>query len=182
MFYIKTVVIALIIILIGFMLNIPGTIALAGVVIGFILNMAKDHFDNEEKLSFYFNLIGDDSLVDPSQMTKTSQSQYVITLYNYGRVPIILENLTLCNKKRWCCDFNLLIDSIIYSHTTINPHQVMDVRISHQNYDTLKSYVLCNKLEHCTVIATTLRNKEIKGKLDLTIISSIDSLSPHKNI
>lgn len=100
MFYIKTVGMSLIIILTGFMLNIPGIVALAGVIIGFILNMAKDHFDHEEKLSFYFNLICDDSLVDPSQMTKTSPSQYVITLYNYGRVPVILANLTLCTRKK----------------------------------------------------------------------------------
>lgn len=186
---------------IGILQHIPDIIGtIIGVITGFTLNIAKDHFDHKPKLSFCINIMHDESLLDPPKRTKTSFSEYVITLYNYGRIPVILENLTLYRKKKYYFNQTLFIDKIINNYTAIMPYESVDIRINQQEHDTLNDYIskcnhlkfsnkylpqrmtsfsskidtfFQNKLKYCTIIATTIQNKEIRGKLDLTIISSI---------
>lgn len=138
-----------------------GLFGLLGVVLGWGLNQLSHYIDNKPKLVF---MVADshEILSPKEQRNKTSFSEYNIEIVNIGKVPVILERLSLYNKS------NLLIDCILDDdQRKILPNRSKCYKMMEQDTEALKWH--CNKQPFltCDVIAYCYNGQQIKGKLDV---------------
>lgn len=142
-----------------------GLLTLAGVVIGFALNVLKDYFFNRPKLSFCLEHSLGTLWEEPWKRTKTSESDFLFDLYNCGHVPVVIKEIGLYHGDK------LLTAMYPLDFIEIMPYKVFKERMSMQEYDSLQYHGKKLKLKDCKVVAIDIQDNEIKGKLDLTLIS-----------
>lgn len=142
--------------------TIGGTIG--GVIIGFILNVAKDYYMQRPRLFYSLNIAM--SEIEPEYRTKTSPSNFIIEICNYGEKPVLLNNISLYTN-----DGKIIVDALIVECTKILPYEKYDCCLAHQDYMAIQRYCDKSKQNSCKVIACTVNNQRIKGFLDLFMLT-----------
>lgn len=83
-----------------------GSFGLVGVILGWGLNQLSNYLNNNPKLAFIISYNQD--ITEPVELrTKTSPSECIIEMINIGKVPIVLDNISLYFKG------TLLIDCFL---------------------------------------------------------------------
>lgn len=142
-----------------------GLLTLSGVLVGFVLNVLKDHFSNKPKLSFCFEHSLGELWEEPWKRTKTSESDFLIDIYNCGHVPVVIKEVGLYYKNK------ILVDMFPPDYLEVMPYKVVKVRMNAQEYDSLQYHRNKSKIKICQAVAIDIQDNEIKGKLDLALIS-----------
>ncbi len=151
------------------------------IAIGFGLSVLKDYFDNRTKI--YLSFVHAQSYEEGIDGIKHNPSGYVVEFYNYGRNPIMIENITL--------DFaghRSVIDSPFIQPMTIAPCKMQEWELSNQDFDNIRYWhSQCKKkmnLEELTKIKVTIRllsKKKLSQDLDISMIELM-SYDPTKSI
>lgn len=137
--------------------------SLAGVVLGFFLNSFKERYDN--RIILFYSIQGE-KLYDEwsyDSALETDPSGMALTIYNYGRNPIMIKSLSIKFKKNF-------IDGIIHDSIIILPYHKKTCSISKQDYEVMLDWVKEDVNEKFIITAYTANNKKINQKLDATII------------
>ena len=138
--------------------------ALVGVIVGFVLNMARDWWYNRNRL--YYSLKAEEPYEDwePEKARKYDPSGYILEVYNCGKNPVIIDNVSL----RW---ENSIIDSLESETVTILPYHSHEIILAEQDYGAIRRWgELAPNLEEVDVVAHTVSGNRVKGKLNLGLI------------
>lgn len=141
---------------------ISGLFSLLGVVLGWWLNKLSVENENKPKLAFVIS--SNKEVSEPVDLrTKTSPSEYIIEIINIGKVPIVLDNISLYFKGK------LLIDCFLDDdQRMIYPNNIKTYLMMEQDREALQYH--CNEklFSKCDVIAYCFDDTEIKAELDLS--------------
>lgn len=149
-----------------FLNSIPNSLyGIIGVVIGFCLNIIKDNHDRKPRLYYSLCEIKMEDGWKYEQVTKTGPSGYYISIYNCGREPVMLNNMSVHGKNQ------LIADALMEECVTILPYEKYDCMLSKQSFDNLLFWCKKLNLKEYQIQADTITEKTIKGKLDITLIA-----------
>lgn len=140
---------------------VSGFFGLVGVLLGWILNQLSQYFENKPKLAFVISISKEP--VSPTELrTKTSSSEYVLEMVNIGKVPVILNQVSICYNEKTLID--CFLDD---SQRMIMPNQSKSYQLMEQDRNTLQWN--CDKylFQYCYVTAYCYDGEEIKEKLDV---------------
>ena len=144
---------------------IPMFSSLIGVVVGWGLNIISDYIANKPSLKFVFSGVKEtDTDDDPSLRTKTSMSGEVLTIYNIGKRPVVLESIRLERNGKILVDCFLNGDQQI-----IDPYKTVEYQFMEQ--DRIAIQEACNEepFRKCDVIAYEINGNVISGEIDTTL-------------
>lgn len=144
---------------------IPMFSSLTGVVVGWGLNIISNYIANRPSLKFVFSGLREtDTDDDPSLRTKTSLSGEVLTIYNIGKRPVVLEYVRLKRKGKVLVDCFLDGDEQI-----IEPYKRVEYEFMEQDRIALQE--ACNEepFTKCDVVAYEVNGNTIFGEIDTTL-------------
>ena len=144
---------------------IPMFSSLIGVVVGWGLNIISNYIANKPLLKFVFSGVKEtDTDDDPSLRTKTSLSGEVLTVYNIGKRPVVLESIRLERNGKILVDCFLEDDQQI-----IEPYKTAEYQFMEQ--DRIALQTACNEdpFRKCDVVAYEINGNTISGELDTTL-------------
>lgn len=144
---------------------IPMISSLTGVVIGWLLNIISNYIANKPLLKFAFTELREtDTDDDPSLRTKTSLSGEVLTIYNIGKRPVVLEYIRLERNGKALVDCFLNDDQQI-----IEPYKTAEYQFMEQDRIALQE--ACNEapFRKCDVVGYEISGNTIFGKIDTTM-------------
>lgn len=144
---------------------ISGVFTLAGVVLGCALSEICAAVRARPSLCFKLSATPDNELDEEELRTKTSASEYSITIYNYGQKPFILDRFELYAKAHLLIDRPLGDDD-----STIMPYQYKTYVLDQQHAKALEWHCKDKDIKECKVVATAMNSKKVKSKLDLSWI------------
>ncbi len=144
---------------------ISGVFTLGGVVLGCILSEACAARRAKPALCFRLSATPDDELTEVELRTKTSASEYSITIYNYGQKPFILERFELYSKKHLLIDYVLCDDD-----PTIMPYQSRSFILDSQQAKAMERHCKNKDIKECTVVTTAMNSKKVRSKMDISWI------------
>ena len=141
---------------------ISGLFSLLGVVLGWKLNKLSIENENKPKLAFVISY--NKEVSEPVELrTKTSPSEYIIEMINIGKVPIVLDSISLYFKG------TLLIDCFLDDNQRIiYPNNIKTYLMMEQDRETLQWHCDQKLFSKCDVIAYCFGDTEIKAELDLS--------------
>ena len=139
-----------------------GLFSLLGVFLGWGLNQLTHYLDNKPKLVFIITDNNDD--ITPVEVrTKTTPSEYKIEMINIGKVPVILEKISLYHNKK------LLVDCFLTdSQRKILPNRSKCYTMMEQDKDTLQWHCDKKLFSKCSVIAYCFDGQRITAELDVS--------------
>lgn len=141
---------------------ISGVFGLMGALLGWGLNQLTYYLDNKPKLVFVIVRNDNPDIIEPEHRTKTSISEYRIEMANVGKVPVILESISLYYKQK------LLIDcSIEANQRKILPYHSKYYEMMEQDREALQWHCKKKQFSECDIVAYCFSKQEIKGKLDV---------------
>lgn len=144
---------------------IPMFSSLIGVVVGWGLNIISNYIANKPSLKFVFSGVKEtDTDDDPSLRTKTSLSGEVLTVYNIGKRPVVLESIRLERNGKILVDCFLEDDQQI-----IEPYKTAEYQFMEQ--DRIALQTACNEdpFRKCDVVAYEINGNAISGEIDTTL-------------
>lgn len=144
---------------------IPMFSSLIGVVVGWGLNIISSYVANKPLLKFVFSGVKEtDTDDDPSLRTKTSLSGEVLTVYNIGKRPVVLEYIRLERNGKVLIDCFLNDDQQI-----IEPYKTAEYQFMEQDRKALQE--ACNEepFRKCDVVAYEISGNIISDEIDTTI-------------
>lgn len=144
---------------------IPMFSSLIGVVVGWGLNIISNYIANKPSLKFVFSGVKEtDTDDDPSLRTKTSMSGEVLTIYNIGKRPVVLESIRLERNGKILVDCFLNDDQQI-----IEPYKTVEYQFMEQDRMALQE--ACNEepFRKCDVVAYEINGNAISGEIDTTL-------------
>ena len=135
-------------------------------LIGGLFSGLGDKLKNKPKLCFKMVSTPDDELTEKGLRTKTSLSEYGIEIFNLGEKPVVIESISLMNKKTTIADCFLDDESRV-----IEPYHNVVYTLMEQDANSLEWHCKQNFFKECDVIAYGVDGKEIKGKLEVPLIA-----------
>lgn len=144
---------------------IPMFSSLIGVVVGWGLNIISSYVANKPLLKFVFSGVKEtDTDDDPALRTKTSLSGVVLTVYNIGKRPVVLESIRLERNGKILVDCFLNDDQQI-----IEPYKTAEYQFMEQDRMALQE--ACNEepFRKCDVVAYEINGNAISGEIDTTL-------------
>lgn len=128
---------------------ISGIFTLSGVILGCVLSEVCAARRARPDLCFKLSATPDDELTEVGLRTKTSASEYSITIYNYGQRPFLLERFEFYAQKHLLIDY-VLTDNDLTISCSICCHAYMEQGqcvFRQRNYTVRFSYVQLNPKE-----------------------------------
>lgn len=94
---------------------ISGIFTLSGVILGCVLSEVCTARRARPDLCFKLSATPDDELTEVGLRTKTSASEYSITIYNYGQRPFLLERFEFYTRyiSEWQAILNICNEIVI---------------------------------------------------------------------
>ena len=133
---------------------ISGIFTLSGVILGCVLS---------EVCAAKLSATPDDELTEVGLRTKTSASEYSITIYNYGQRPFLLERFEFYAQKHLLIDYVLTDDDL-----TIMPYQCRSFILDQQHAKAMERHCREKDIKECLVVATGVNSKRVRAKLDVS--------------
>lgn len=144
---------------------IPVISSLTGVVVGWGLNIVSNYIANKPSLKFVFSGVREtDTDDDPFLRTKESLSGEILTIYNIGKRPVVLEYIRLERNGKVLIDCFLNDDQQI-----IEPYKTAEYQFMEQDRKALQE--ACNEepFRKCDVVAYEISGNIISDEIDTTI-------------
>lgn len=144
---------------------IPVISSLTGVVVGWGLNIVSNYIANKPSLKFVFSGVREtDTDDDPSLRTKESLSGEILTIYNIGKRPVVLEYIRLERNGK------VLIDCFLNDgQQIIEPYKTSEYQFMEQDRKALQE--ACNEepFRKCDVVAYEISGNIISDEIDTSI-------------
>lgn len=139
-----------------------GLFSLLGVFLGWGLNQLTHYLDNKPKLAFI--ITDNNKAITPvEKRTKTSLSEYKIEMINIGKVPVILERISLYHERK------LLVDCFLTDiQRKLLPNKSKCYLMTEQDKDTLQWHCDKNLFSKCNIIAYCFDGQRITATLDIS--------------
>ena len=144
---------------------ISGVFTLSGVILGCVLSEVCAARHARPALCFKLSATPDNELTEVGLRTKTSASEYSITIYNYGQRPFLLERIEFYYKKHLLIDYVLTDDDL-----TIMPYQYRSFILDQQHAKAMERHCMEKDIKECLVVATGVNSKRVRSKLDISWI------------
>ena len=141
---------------------ITSVSTIIGAILGWGLGTINERMNNRVKLCFSLQSYDNGDLIEPEYRTKTSESGYAIRVYNVGKVPFLLEQISLRKGSG-----RTIIDCVVFDVRPLVPYGSMTYQLSQQEYNTLLYYCKESDISECEAIAFDVTKKKCKGKVDL---------------
>lgn len=132
-----------------------------GAILGWGLGTINERMNNRVKLCFTLQPYDNGDLIEPELRTKTSESGYAIRVHNVGKVPFLLEQISLRIGNR------TMVDCIIDDVKSLVPYDSIVYQLNQQEYDALLYHCKENSISECKVISYDVAKKRCESKLDL---------------
>ena len=147
-----------------------GVYTVIGVIVGFGLTSLKDHYDKKPRLYYSLDAKRMPDDWDYALTTKTGESGFVLSIFNIGSAPVILNALSIGIKGNTVAD-------IIIGYRTVMPYEQYEHILEKQDYEAIQHWCHKPNADMFQVTAYTVSDKKINGKLDISLIAMHNRIS-----
>lgn len=140
--------------------------AIIGAFVGWFLNAWSTFRRERPRLYFQMTRTPEDELIEKEYRTKTSASEYTIEVFNVGKNAFILDCFSLCYNGKTLV--NCPIDD---AKRVILPNDSIVYTLMEQDADALQYHCNQQHFRECDVIAYSVDEKKVKGKLEIPLLA-----------